>query len=68
VGFLLGLIIVVIQKNFPFLYVPSTSLAYPVEIQFENCLIVLLTVFLLGSTTSFIATAGVKKKAYLYLS
>ena len=67
-GFLLGLIIVIFQKNFPFLYVPSTSLAYPVEIHFENCLIVLLTVFLLGTITSFIATAGIKKRAYLYLS
>ena len=68
IGFVLGLIIVIIQKNLPFLYVPSTSLAYPVEIQLENCLIVLLTVFLLGSITSFIATAGIKRKAYLYLS
>ena len=68
IGFALGLLFVVIQKKLPFLYVPSTSLAYPVEIQFENCLIVLLTVFLLGSITSFIATAGIKRKAYLYLS
>tara|TARA_Y100000768_G_scaffold376157_1_gene347877 strand:+ start:2677 stop:3816 length:1140 start_codon:yes stop_codon:yes gene_type:complete len=68
IGFLLGLAIIIIQKNFPFLYVPSTSLAYPVEIQFENCLIVLLTVFLLGSITSIIATAGIKNKAYVHLS
>lgn len=67
-GFILGLLVIVIQKNFPILYVPSTSLAYPVEIEFENCLIVLLTVFLLGSITSVIATAGIKRKAYLYLS
>ena len=66
-GFCLGLLIIVIQKNLPILYVPSTSLAYPVEIEFENCLIVLLTVFTLGSITSVIATAGIKKKAYLYL-
>ena len=67
-GFCLGILIVFIQKSLPFLYVPSTSLAYPVEIQFKNCLIVLLTVFLLGSITSVVATAGIKKKAYLYLS
>ena len=67
-GFCLGILIVFIQKSLPFLYVPSTSLAYPVEIQFKNCLIVLLTVFLLGSLTSVVATAGIKKKAYLYLS
>jgi lipoprotein-releasing system permease protein len=67
-GFILGMLIVIIQKSFPILYVPSTSLAYPVEIEFENCLIVLLTVFLLGSITSVIATVGIKKKAYLYLN
>ena len=66
-GFGLGILIVFIQKNFPFLYVPSTSLAYPVEIMFENCLAVLLTVFFLGSITSIIATAGIKGKAYSYL-
>ncbi len=67
-GFTMGFIIIIIQKNFPFIYVPSTSLAYPVEIQFENCLAVLLTVFILGSTTSLVATAGIRKKAYLYLN
>ena len=67
-GFIMGFIIIIIQKNFPFIYVPSTSLAYPVEIQFENCLAVLLTVFILGFTTSLVATAGIRKKAYLYLN
>ena len=67
-GFIMGFIIIIIQKNFPFIYVPSTSLAYPVEIQFENCLAVLLTVFILGSATSLVATAGIRKKAYLYLN
>ena len=67
-GFGLGLLIIVIQKKSPILYVPSTSLAYPVEIKFENCLIVLLTVFILGSIISVMATAGIKRKAYLYLS
>ena len=66
-GFGLGILIVFIQKSLPFLYVPSTSLAYPVEIEFTNCLIVLLTVFLLGSITSAVATAAFKRKAYLYL-
>jgi len=66
-GFCLGILIVFIQKSLPFLYVPSTSLAYPVEIEFKNCLIVLLTVFLLGSITSAVATAAIKRKAYLYL-
>ena len=50
------------SKKLPILYVPSTSLAYPVEIEFENCLIVLLTVFTLGSITSVIATASIKRK------
>ena len=67
-GICFGLLLIVIQKNLPILYVPSTSLAYPVEIEFENCLLVLSTVFTLGSITSVIATAGIKKKAYLHLS
>ena len=67
-GFGMGVFIIIIQKTFPFLYVPSTSIAYPVEIQFKNCLIVILTVFLLGSITSVIATADIRRKAYSYLS
>ena len=67
-GFILGFLIIAIQKNFPILYVPSTSLPYPVEIEFENCLIVLFTVILFGSITSSLATAGIKRRAYLHLN
>ena len=67
-GFIMGFIIIIIQKTFPLFTFQSTSLAYPVEIQFEICLAVLLTVFILGCTTSLAATAGIRKKAYLYLN
>ena len=64
-GFGLGIVIVFIQKNFPFLYVPSTSLAYPVEIMFENCLAVLLTVFFWDQSRQLLQPLALKGRPIL---
>ena len=59
-GVFLGVILVYIQDLYPFVYVPGTSLAYPVSLILENIFIVLVTVFVLGSLTSFWATRGIR--------
>ena len=59
-GVFLGVVLVCIQDLYPFVYVPGTSLAYPVSLILENIFIVLVTVFVLGSLTSFWATRGIK--------
>ncbi len=60
-GIVLGSILLLMQEYFPFLYVPGTSIPYPVILKIENLLVVFLTVLLLGSFTSLWATRGMKK-------
>ena len=66
VGGFLGLIaasiIVLVQDLYPFLYVPGTSLPYPVEYRFENLLIVWFTLMVLGALSAAWACRGVVKK------
>ena len=61
----LGIIIasaaIIIQQNYPFLYVPGTSLPYPVRWEFENFLLVFFTLAILGAIASGWASRGVKK-------
>jgi len=52
VGIILGSIILITQKYLPFLYVPGTSIPYPITLTFKNIFIVLFTVLILGSLTS----------------
>ena len=60
-GIILGSIILLLQNNFHFLYVPGTSIPYPVILTFNNILIVFFTVLILGSFTSVWATRGMRK-------
>ena len=60
-GIVLGSILLLMQEYFPFLYVPGTSIAYPVLLTIENLIIVFLTVLILGGFTSLWATRGMKK-------
>ena len=66
VGGFLGLvaasIIVLVQDFYPFIYVPGTSLPYPVEYRFQNLLIVWFTLMVLGALSSAWACRGVVKK------
>ena len=63
-GIVLGSILLLIQEYFPFLYVPGTSIPYPVILKIDNLLVVFLTVLLLGSFTSLWATRGMKKPIF----
>jgi lipoprotein-releasing system permease protein len=66
IGLTLGIIIVIIQAYFPFIYVPGTSLAYPVLFELKNTIIVLGTLFVLGIISTAWATRGLTKKVRNY--
>ena len=61
-GLVAGSILVLVQDFYPFLYVPGTSLPYPVEYRFENLLIVWFTLMILGALSTAWACRGIVKK------
>lgn len=66
VGLFLGSVLVLIQFYFPFVYVPGTSLAYPVLFELKNITIVLGTLMILGTFSTAWATRGLSKKVQDY--
>ena len=62
IGVLVGALLVFIQNYFPLLYVPGTSLPYPVLFELNNFLIVLFTILILGTLTTAWATRNMDKK------
>ena len=62
VGCIIGSVFVLVQGSSPFVYVPGTSLPYPVVLSFQNLLIVFLTVSLIGLTASFWTTKNLDKR------
>ena len=64
-GILLGTALVLLQRYFPFLYVPGTNFPYPVRLEFQNVAMVLLLLLVLGGLASAWATAQVGKKIKL---
>ena len=61
IGLGLGTIIVLVQEYFQVIMITPT-LAYPVIFNFQNIIIVFLTIFLLGFIASFIASSRVSKE------
>lgn len=61
IGLLLGIIVVVLQKQFSLVMVTPT-MAYPVVFEFMNIATVLLTIVILGFLASLIASSRVSKK------
>ena len=61
IGLILGLLLVYLQLQFEFVML-TPSLAYPVQIQMINIVIVLITVFVLGLVASRIASQRITKK------
>lgn len=61
-GVFVGALLVFIQGYFPLLYVPGTSLPYPVLFELNNFLIVLFTILILGTLTTAWATRNMDKK------
>jgi len=61
IGLLLGIIIVIIQQQFDLVMV-NESLPYPIVFEIKNIVIVILTIYILGITASWIASNTVSKK------
>ena len=61
IGMILSSITILIQQWMPFIYVPGTSLPYPVKWELENMILVLITLFVLGSVASAWACRGVNQ-------
>lgn len=59
VGVVLGIIIVFLQKKFEWIMISST-LPYPVEIEWVNILVVFGTIVILGVLASFLASSRVR--------
>ena len=64
-GILLGTTLVLLQRHFPFLYVPGTNFPYPVRLEIQNVAMVLLLILVLGGLASTWATAQVGKRIKL---
>lgn len=60
-GLILGVILVLIQKKFGIFMITQT-LPYPIEFEFKNIAIVLITVSILGYIASKIASSNISKK------
>jgi lipoprotein-releasing system permease protein len=58
----LGVLLVSSQLIFEFIKIPGTALAYPVELNIMNILLVLLTIYTLGIIASKIASYRISKK------
>ena len=61
IGLVLSSVLILIQQWYPFINIPGTSLAYPVKWEFENILIVMGTLLLLGSLASAWASRGANR-------
>ena len=66
IGLVIGILIVILQDHFPFIYVPGTSLAYPVLFELKNVAVVLGTLLILGTISTAWATRGLVKKVKAY--
>lgn len=63
IGLILGVVLVFLQQYYPFVMITPT-MAYPVIFNFENVLIVLGTITLLGYLASSIAAGSVNKRLW----
>ncbi|MBC7642147.1 MAG: ABC transporter permease [Flavobacterium sp.] len=61
IGLVLGIIIVLLQQYYQLIMITPT-LAYPVAFNFQNIVVVFLTIFLLGFVASYIASSRVSKR------
>lgn len=53
VGLVLAFVLLMLQMYSPFIYVPGTTLAYPVAFEFSNLILVCLTVMSFGTFTAY---------------
>jgi len=60
IGLIIGLVLVIWQLKFPFLYIPQTTMAYPVELHLYNILWVLLTITVMGLISTYVAVRSLR--------
>ncbi len=60
-GLILGLILIGFQKFRPFLFIPQTDMAYPVEFHWDNVLYVLLTIIFMGTFATLVGISKIEK-------
>lgn len=61
IGIVLSSVIILIQQWVPFIHVPGTSLPYPVKWEFENFLLVMATLIVLGSIATAWASRSINR-------
>ncbi len=66
IGILLGIMLVLLQSYYSLIYVPGTTLPYPVLFKYENILIVFSTLIILGTLSTAWATRGLSQKVRIY--
>ena len=59
IGVFFASVVVLIQQWLPFIFVPGTAIAYPVQWEVFNLALVLITVFFLGTIASYWSTRKV---------
>tara|TARA_B100001029_G_C15041497_1_gene443958 strand:+ start:244 stop:1437 length:1194 start_codon:yes stop_codon:yes gene_type:complete len=60
IGIIFASLLIVIQQVRPLLFVPGTSLPYPVNWEFENFILVIMTLTVLGMISSGWVSRGIK--------
>ena len=60
IGIVFASLLIVIQQVRPLLFVPGTSLPYPVNWEFENFILVIMTLTILGMISSGWVSRGIK--------
>jgi len=60
IGIVFASLLIVIQQIRPLLFVPGTSLPYPVNWEFENFILVIMTLTILGMISSGWVSRGIK--------
>ena len=60
-GLIFGAFLVLLQSYYPFIFVPGTSIEYPVIFELKNLIIVIITLLILGTISSAWALKGLSR-------
>ena len=60
-GLIFGTFLILIQSYYPFVFVPGTSIEYPVIFELKNLIIVIITLLILGTISTAWALKGLSR-------
>ena len=60
-GLIFGAFVVFLQSYYPFVFVPGTSIEYPMIFELKNLIIVIITLLILGTISTAWALRGLSK-------